>query len=262
MGVLNLTPDSFSDGGQLDSVDAAVARAHALVDAGAKILDIGGESTRPGAEPVDATTELNRVVPTIAALKKSGIVARISIDTAKAEVAEQALAAGAEIINDVTALGDPEMAAVAASHRAVLILMHMLGVPRTMQQGPIVYGDVVGEVSAFLRERIELAIRAGNAREQIWIDPGIGFGKTVEHNLQLTRAIPRLAELGQTVVYGPSRKRFLGEITGRDAHDRDRATAAACALATYLGAGVLRVHDVAAVRDAVALAARLRETRC
>ena len=258
MGILNLTPDSFSDGGTVTSVTEAVAQAQRMVEAGARVVDIGGESTRPGAEPVDAATELARVLPVVRALAEARLPAAVSVDTSKAEVARAALEAGASIVNDVTALRDPGMAEVVAEHRAALVVMHMRGAPRTMQAGPIAYGDLLGEIRDALGAALERAVAAGVARERVMIDPGIGFGKTSEHNLSLTRRLGELAVLGRPIVYGPSRKRFLGEITGRDVSDRDRATAAVCALAALAGAHVLRVHDVAAVRDAVLVAHAVR----
>lgn len=258
MAVLNATPDSFSDGGELPTVAVGLAHARAEVDAGARILDVGGESTRPGADPVDAPTEIDRVVPLIRALAEAGLPASLSVDTSKAEVARAALQAGATIVNDVTGLRDPEMAAVVAASGAHLCVMHMRGEPRTMQSGEIVYEDVVGEVSASLRVSAETAIAAGVASDRIMIDPGIGFGKTLEHNLELTRSLGQLARLGYPVLYGPSRKRFLGALTHREVGDRDRATAAACAAGVLYGAHVFRVHDTAACIDALRVAAALR----
>jgi dihydropteroate synthase len=259
MGILNITPDSFSDGGRLDSVAAAVSHARALVAAGALVLDVGGESTRPGAAPVDAATELDRVRPVIEAIRREGLTAAISVDTSKAAVARAALEAGAHLVNDVTALRDPEMVSVVASSGAALIVMHMRGQPRTMQEGPIVYGDVVREVRDALGAAVTRAVAAGVACERILVDPGLGFGKTAAHNLTLTRRLGELAALGRPIVYGPSRKRFLGETTGRAVSEREAATAAACALAVAAGAHVLRVHDVAAVRDAVLVARAVRD---
>jgi len=258
MGILNVTPDSFSDGGRLTSPAALVGRARGMVAAGARILDVGGESTRPGAEPVDAATELDRVLPAVAALHAAQLGAALSIDTAKAEVAEAALCKGASIVNDVTALGDPRMAEVVARHAAALVVMHLRGAPRTMQDGPIVYDDLLGEVLGALEAAVGKAVAAGVVRERIMVDPGIGFGKTCAHNLELTRRLGELGALGLPIVYGPSRKRFLGELTGRAVDDRERATAAACAAAVLNGAHVLRVHDVAAVRDAVLVAHGVR----
>ncbi len=254
MAIFNVTPDSFSDGGCITNSGDLVARARRQIAAGAAILDVGGESTRPGAEPVDVGSELARVLPAIEALTQAHLPAVISIDTSKAEVARAAIAAGAEIVNDVTALGDPEMGGVVAHAGAGLVLMHMRGQPRTMQEGPIVYDDVVEDVLAFLRLRLARAVAAGVPHERIMVDPGIGFGKNAEHNLSLTKHIGALGSLGCPIVYGPSRKRFLGEITGQPVQERERATAAACALAVYNGAHVLRVHDVGAVHDAVLVA--------
>lgn len=259
MGILNITPDSFSDGGTYADVGAVVQRALELVAHGAQILDVGGESTRPGADPVDVATELARVVPVVRALANAKLPVALSIDTRKAAVADAALAAGAVIVNDVTALTDAQMASVAARHGAIVILMHMRGDPQTMQQGPIAYDDVVTTVRDYLAAAMGRALSAGIARERIWLDPGIGFGKDVTHNLLLTKGLATLALLGQPVVYGPSRKRFLGAITGRDVGDRDAATAAACAAAILYGAHVLRVHDAEATRDAIAIATAVRD---
>ena len=260
MGVLNATPDSFSDGGALASVDDALRRAEAQVEAGALILDVGGESTRPGAIPVDAETEIRRVLRVVTAVVWHDFPVAVSIDTAKAQVAQAAIEHGATLVNDVTALKDPQMAGVVAKHGVGLILMHMRGEPRTMQDGEIQYADLIGDVRAFLADAMARAATAGVAPEQILVDPGIGFGKTVGHNLTLTRRLGELAALGRPIVYGPSRKRFLGDVTGRDVADRDRATAAACTAAVLAGAHVLRVHDVAAVKDAVAVATALRDS--
>ena len=259
MGVLNATPDSFSDGGSLLTIDDAVRRAEEQVEAGATILDVGGESTRPGAAPVDSETEIARVLKVITAIDWHNFPVAISIDTAKADVARAALEHGATIVNDVTALRDPAMGPMVARHGAALVLMHMRGEPRTMQQGEVHYDDVVAEVHGHLASAVERAVAAGVGRERILVDPGIGFGKTLAHNLALTRGLGNLASLGRPVVYGPSRKRFLGELTGHEVGDRDRATAAACVAAVLAGAHVLRVHDVAAIRDAVLVATALRD---
>ncbi len=254
MGVLNVTPDSFSDGGEWFDFEAAVDHGRALIAEGADLLDIGGESTRPGADPVSLEDELARVVPVVEALAGAG--AQLSVDTAKAEVARAALDAGAGLVNDVTALrGDPAMAALVAGRGCDCCLMHMLGEPRTMQDDPR-YDDVVAEVAAFLAERAEAAIAAGIARERILVDPGIGFGKTLEHNLALLGGLDAIAALGFPVVLGTSRKSFLGRITGRaDPHERAVATAATSVLGLERGASVFRVHDVAATRDALLVAA-------
>jgi dihydropteroate synthase len=255
MGVVNVTPDSFSDGGLYIDAGAAVAHALELQAEGASILDIGGESTRPGAEPVGASAELERVLPVIAGLHDRGVEARISIDTSKAAVAAAALDAGAMLVNDVTALrGDPEMAGLVAARGAQCCLMHMLGEPRTMQDDPR-YGDVVSDVKAFLEERMAFAVAAGVAEEKILLDPGIGFGKTAAHNLELLARIDELVALGRPVVIGTSRKSFLGRITGRPVDDRLAATIATNVLAYERGARVFRVHDVAPVRDALVMAA-------
>jgi dihydropteroate synthase len=251
VGVVNVTPDSFSDGGQFADTQAAVAHGRLLAAEGAAIVDVGGESTRPGAEPVSAELELARVLPVIEQLTAGGIA--VSIDTSKAAVAQAALDAGAVLVNDVTALrGDPELASVVAGSGADLCLMHMLGEPRTMQDDPR-YDDVVAEVESFLAERAEAAVAAGVPRERIALDPGIGFGKTLAHNLALLRALPRLARLGPLML-GVSRKRFLGALTGREiAADRVAASVAAALYCYRGGAHLLRVHDVAATADALAV---------
>jgi dihydropteroate synthase len=248
MGVVNVTPDSFSDGGQFLAPDRAIAHARQMVVDGAELLDVGGESTRPGARSVTAEEELARVGPVLAGLDDAGVP--ISIDTSKAAVAEPALDAGAEIVNDVTALrADSSMAGLCAERDCVVVLMHMQGTPRTMQENPT-YDDVVDDVKAFLAERIEFAVGEGVAEERIWVDPGIGFGKTVEHNLELLRRLGELRELGRPVVVGTSRKRFIGTLTGRDVDDRLGGTIASNVLALRAGADVLRVHDVAEMRQA------------
>lgn len=260
MGILNITPDSFSDGGRLTSIESALKLARDMVSAGAQILDIGGESTRPGAIPVTATDESKRVLPVINALVAEKLPTILSIDTAKAEVAQAALQAGVHIVNDVTALGDQNMGRVIAKANAAVVLMHMRGEPRTMQEGEIIYNDVVADIRTYLANAINQAVAAGIKRERIMIDPGIGFGKTTQHNLTLTRHLGEFASLNCPIVYGPSRKRFLGEITSRPIYDRDRATAAVCALAIANGAHVLRVHDVNAVADAVKVAHAVANT--
>jgi dihydropteroate synthase len=251
MGVVNVTPDSFSDGGLYLDPAAAIGHGVELAGAGAAILDIGGESTRPGAEAVGAEEEMRRVLPVIAGLAGTGPA--ISIDSSKASVAAAALAAGAEIVNDVTALrGDPEMAALCADRGATVVLMHMLGNPRTMQENPT-YGDVVDEVKAFLAERLQAAVEAGIAEQRVWLDPGIGFGKTAAHNLELLRRLGELRELGRPLVVGASRKSFIGRIDGSAASERLGGTIAASILAAAEGAEVLRVHDVAEVGQALAV---------
>jgi dihydropteroate synthase len=253
MGVVNVTPDSFSDGGAWLDPAAAIAHGRALIAQGAAILDVGGESTRPGAEPVDATEELRRVLPVLEGLAGAG--ARLSIDTSKAAVAAAAIAAGASIVNDVTALrGDPRMAAVVAQHGCEVCLMHMLGEPRTMQRDPR-YDEVVADVRAFLEQRLEHAVAQGIARERVWLDPGIGFGKTIDHNLELLARLDEIVALGRPVVVGTSRKSFLGRITGRGPGERVAATIATNVVALARGASVFRVHDVAEARDALLVAA-------
>lgn len=255
MGVVNVTPDSFSDGGQYLDRGAAIAHGLELEAEGAAILDVGGESTRPGAASVPEDEELCRVIPVIEGLLASGCQAQISIDTSKSGVAARALAAGATLVNDVTAFRqDPEIAGVVAEANADCCLMHMLGTPRTMQDDPR-YDDVVGDIKAFLEERMGYAIANGIAEERIMLDPGIGFGKTVEHNLELVRRLGELVELGRPVVIGTSRKSFLGKITGREVDDRVAATIATNVLAYERGARVFRVHDVAPVSDALAVTA-------
>jgi dihydropteroate synthase len=253
MGVVNVTPDSFSDGGEWLDRDAAIAHGRELVGQGAQILDVGGESTRPGAEPVTEAEELRRVVGVLEGLADAG--ARLSIDTSKAAVAAAALDAGATIVNDVTALrGDPAMAALIAERGCDCILMHMLGEPRTMQRDPA-YDDVVGEVGAFLTERLRHAVSQGIDEQRVWLDPGIGFGKTIDHNLELLQRLDELVALGRPLVVGTSRKAFLGTITGRGPQQRVAGTIATNVLALARGASVFRVHDVAEARDALAVAA-------
>jgi len=255
MGVLNVTPDSFSDGGRYLDAAAAVAHGRELEAEGAHILDVGGESTRPYAEPVSADEERARVVPAIEGLVAAGIRAQISVDTSKLAVAEAAVAAGATYVNDVTALrADPEMAAFVADRGLDCCLMHMRGEPRTMQRDPV-YDDVVAEVKAFLEDRLAAAVAAGVAEQRIQLDPGIGFGKTLEHNLELLRRLDELVALGRPIVVGTSRKSFLGRITGRDVGERLPGTIATSVLALERGASVFRVHDVAPVADALAVAA-------
>jgi len=248
MGVVNVTPDSFSDGGVFDTAEDAVAHGRRLAAEGAQILDVGGESTRPGADPVPVEEELRRVLPVVEGLAR---VARVSIDTMKLAVAEAAVDAGASYVNDVTAFRhDPELAGLVADRGLDCCLMHMLGEPRTMQRDPR-YGDVVSDVKAFLTERMEAAVRAGVPEERIQLDPGIGFGKTLDHNLELLRRLEELTELGRPLVIGTSRKSFIGRITGRDVTERVHGTVATCVLALERGARVFRVHDVAAVSDAL-----------
>ena len=245
MGIVNVTPDSFSDGGSYFSPDRAADHAIALLEEGAAIIDVGGESTRPGARPVPAGEELARVLPVVEAVLCRRPDCLISVDTSKAVVARAALERGAAVVNDVTALrGDPAMGATVAAAGAGVVLMHMQGEPRTMQADPT-YGDVVAEVGAFFAERLEAARAAGIAPAQVAFDPGIGFGKTVAHNLALLRALPALPPAGRPLVLGVSRKSFLAKIAGADAlADRLWPTVALTALGRERGASVLRVHDV------------------
>jgi dihydropteroate synthase len=255
MGVVNVTPDSFSDGGLYLDRDAAVAHALELEREGAAMLDFGGESTRPGAAPVSAEVELERVLPAIEGVVAAGTRAQISIDTSKAAVAAAALRAGATLVNDVTALrADPELGPLVAAAGADLCLMHMLGDPRTMQQDPR-YDDVVSDVKAFLEQRMEHAISCGVPEERILLDPGIGFGKTVAQNLELLARLGELVALGRPIVIGTSRKSFLGRLTGREVGDRLPGTIATNVLAYERGARIFRVHDVAPVHDALAVTA-------
>ena len=252
MGVLNVTPDSFSDGGMFEDPGAAIAHGRALAAEGADLVDVGGESTRPGAEPVSEPVELGRVVPVIEVLAGDGVP--LSIDTSKAAVARAAIAAGASFVNDVTALrGDPEMVGVVAEAGVDVCLMHMQGEPRTMQDDPR-YGEVVSEVRAFLEERLAWAVGEGIGEDCVWLDPGIGFGKTLEHNLELIRRLDEIVAIGRPVVFGASRKRFLGRLTGRAERERVAGTVTANVLAFERGAAMFRVHDVAATRDALAVA--------
>jgi dihydropteroate synthase len=252
MGIVNVTPDSFSDGGRFLDTERAIEHGRRLAEDGADILDVGGESTRPGARAVTAEEELARVAPVLAGL--DGVDAEISIDTSKVAVAEAALDAGVEIVNDVTALrAEPALAGLCAERECSVVLMHMQGTPRTMQEDPT-YDDVVDDVKAFLAARIEFAMGEGVDEDAIWVDPGIGFGKTVRHNLQLLARLAELRELGRPVVVGTSRKRFIGSLTGRDVDDRLGGSVASNVLALARGADVLRVHDVAEMRDAVRVA--------
>ncbi len=253
MGVVNVTPDSFSDGGEFLEAGDAIAHGRRLVEEGAEILDVGGESTRPGADSVAGDEELRRVLPVVEGLAGGG--ARLSIDTTKLGVARAALEAGAQVVNDVSAFRfDPEMAGLVGGSGADCCLMHMLGEPRTMQAQPS-YDDVVSEVKAFLEERLAFAIAEGVPEERVWLDPGIGFGKTVEHNLELLRRLDEIAAVGRPIVIGTSRKSFLGKLTGRSEGDRLASTIATNVLALERGASVFRVHDVAQVGDALAVAA-------
>jgi dihydropteroate synthase len=257
MGVVNVTPDSFSDGGRLASLEAALAHALALDADGADILDIGGESTRPGAEPVSVAEEIERTLPLLTVLRPR-TARRLSIDTCKPEVAEAAVRAGADIWNDVTALGAPGAADLAAELGCGVVLMHMQGEPRTMQAAPH-YDDVLVEVCAFLEARAEAAVAAGVARERIWLDPGIGFGKTLEHNLALLSGLPALVGLGFPVLLGASRKRFIAAIGpgGEDPGDRLGGSLAAALAGGRAGVAAVRVHDVAQTVQALEVQAAI-----
>lgn len=245
MGIVNVTPDSFSDGGMFESVDTAVSHARLMAEAGADIIDIGGESSRPGSEPVSAEEELDRVLPVIEGL--IGVLSvPLSIDTTKAVVARRAVEAGAEIINDISAMTcDDQMSRVVADHGVPVVLMHMRGTPRTMQEGDLSYRSLMGTIIGFLEERIETAVSAGINEEQIIIDPGIGFGKTAADNVLILRNLRELKTLGRPILVGTSRKRFIGEITGQGhADERIEGTAASIAAAVVNGAHIVRVHDV------------------
>jgi dihydropteroate synthase len=253
MGIVNVTPDSFSDGGEFLDPRRAIAQGRELAGEGADVLDVGGESTRPGAEGVTGEEELARVGPVVEALAR-GEGPPVSIDTSKSAVAEAALSAGAVMVNDVTALrADPDLAGLCAQRGCEVVLMHMLGDPRTMQENPT-YEDVVDDVKAFLAERIEFAVTEGIDEGRIWIDPGIGFGKTVEHNLELHRRLGELAELGRPITFGSSRKSFIGKLTGADVDQRLGGTIASNVIAYANGAEMLRVHDVAPMRQALVVA--------
>jgi dihydropteroate synthase len=252
MGVVNVTPDSFSDGGRYLRAPDAIDHGRRLLADGADLVDVGGESTRPGAEPVAAAEEAERVAPVVAALARAG---RVSIDTTKVAVAEAALRAGATYVNDVSAFRfDPELAGLVADAGVECCLMHLRGEPRTMQDDPR-YDDVVDDVRAHLEERLAFAVREGVREERIHLDPGIGFGKTLAHNLELLRRLDEIVALGRPVVVGTSRKSFLGRLTGRETADRLPGTIATNVLALAAGARIFRVHDVAPVRDALTVAA-------
>lgn len=250
MGILNVTPDSFSDGGRFFSVEAALGQARRMITDGADVLDVGGESTRPGAAPVSASEELGRVLPLLERL--AGERVPLSIDTYKPEVMAAAIAAGASMVNDVKALTEPRALEVLAASDAGVCLMHMKGVPRTMQEDPR-YEDVVGEVESFLHGRLAACDAAGIPRERVAVDPGFGFGKTKAHNITLLRNLGRFKALGVPVLVGLSRKSVLGRITDREVADRSYSSVAAALLAVQRGAMILRVHDVRATRDALAI---------
>jgi dihydropteroate synthase len=259
MGVVNITPDSFSDGGRFLAPEDAVAHAHRLLAEGADLLDLGAESTRPGAEPVPPDEQWRRLAPVLEALARD-TDACLSVDTASAAVAERALAAGAHLVNDVTALGDPAMAGVVARTGAGLVLMHLRGTPADMQREPR-YRDVAGEVAAHLAARLEAARSAGIDPERVALDPGIGFGKTVRHNLELLARLEALTALGRPVLVGVSRKSFIGQLLDLPVDQRAEGSLAAGAIAVFLGAHVIRTHDVAATVRAVRIAEALRGAR-
>ena len=256
MGVLNVTPDSFFDGGLYEGVAAAVSRAKDMVEEGADIIDIGAESSRPGSEPITETEELRRLMPILEAVHDA-VSVPLSVDTTKSGVARRAIQAGAVIVNDISAMTfDPDMAHVVSESGAAVVLMHMQGVPCTMQRAPR-YGDIVKEVHSFLTDCVQAAEAAGISRKQIILDPGIGFGKLLEHNLTLLARLKMLSDLDRPLLVGISRKGFIGQILHRSVEDRLFGTAAAVALAVREGAGILRVHDVAAMRDVVRTAAAI-----
>jgi dihydropteroate synthase len=255
VGIVNVTPDSFSDGGDFFDTEAAAARGAAMLDEGADVVDVGGESTRPGSEPVSRKEEIRRVVPVIREILAARPDAVVSIDTYRSETAEAGLEAGASVVNDVSALrADHRLAALVAGARCPVILMHMKGEPKTMQKSPF-YDDVVREVRGFLEARADHAVAAGVDPENVILDPGIGFGKTPVHNLSLLRNLGKIVELGFPVLVGTSRKNFVGEITGvESARERVAGTLATTVLAFERGASVFRVHDVRANREALAMA--------
>jgi dihydropteroate synthase len=257
MGILNVTPDSFSDGGRFTDTAAAVAAARQMVEDGADIIDVGGESTRPGAAAVDTAEELRRVIPVIEAIVTE-TDALVSVDTMKADVAREGMRHGAHIINDVSALThDAAMADVAGEFGAGVVLMHMQGSPRTMQSDPQ-YGDVVSEIRCYLEARVSTVVEAGLARETLAIDPGVGFGKTAEHNVLLVAHLAQFASLGQPVLVGLSRKRFLGMLTGAPVEDRLAGSLAGLACSVLHGAHIMRVHDVKESAQAARIAAAIR----
>jgi len=258
MGILNVTPDSFSDGGLYCDPAKAVERAVQMVSEGADILDIGGESSRPGAKSITLEEEIKRVIPVVKAVKER-LDVPLSVDTYKSEVAKRALEAGASIINDITALsGDASMAKTVAEFDAAVVLMHMKGDPGTMQDNPS-YGDVIEEVSAYLLDSIARAEQAGIDPEKIIIDPGIGFGKTLEHNLSILHDLVRFRLLGKPVLVGSSRKSFIGSLTGKDAEDRVFGTAATLTAAIMNGADIVRIHDISQMKDVVNVSDAIRE---
>lgn len=257
MGIVNVTPDSFSDGGRYFDSEKAIAHGIVLADQGADIIDVGGESTRPGARPVSAGEEMERVLPVIRGLRRA-VSIPISVDTTKAEVARAAVDEGADMVNDISAMRfDPAMAPLIAAAKLPVVLMHMQGTPRTMQQSPR-YQDVVEEVKEFLRSRIRFALEAGVSAERIIIDPGIGFGKELGHNLALLRGLPALASLGQPLLVGPSRKTFVGKLLDAGPEGRLEGSLAVAVAAVLAGANIIRTHDVKESRRAIRIADALR----
>ena len=250
MGILNVTPDSFSDGGYFFSIETALRQAHLMVKEGADIIDIGGEYTRPGAKSVPLQEELDRVIPVIEKIRAEWSI-KISVDTSKAEIMREAIAVGADMINDIMALrGEKSLATVAASDKVQVCLMHIQGAPRTMQQNPH-YDDVVGEIKTFLLERIQVCLKAGMDQNRLLIDPGFGFGKTVAHNLLLMKKLSELTDLGYRVLVGVSRKSLIGKVLNKPVTERKYGSLALAVLAVNQGAAVIRTHDVAATVDAV-----------
>jgi len=258
MGILNCTPDSFADGGRSFEFDDALRHAEALLDGGAAIIDVGGESTRPGAQPVDFTEELRRVVPVITEIRRRWPDTVLSVDTSKVEVAEASLTAGADLVNDVTAASTPGMLDLVARSDAGIVLMHMRGEPRTMQS-ETTYDNVVAEVHEYLRDRAAAAVAAGIASHRVWLDPGIGFGKDDSGNLALLAALPDLAAAGYPVLVGPSRKSLIGRLTGAAVGDRLPGTLAALWPAIGIERAVVRVHDASAAAQFLEIATRLHE---
>jgi dihydropteroate synthase len=254
MGILNVTPDSFSDGAKFINLDAAIKQGMEMAEQGADIIDVGGESTRPGSDPVSADEEIRRTVPVISELSKR-IDIPLSIDTTKADVATRALDAGAEIVNDISALrADPQMVDVAVSYQVPVVLMHMLGSPKTMQKN-ICYNSIIEDITDFLKERVAFAINKGVERNKIMIDPGIGFGKSVENdNFEIIREMGRFASLKLPILVGPSRKAFIGRLLNADVDERDLGTLATVSIAIYNGANIVRVHNVAQMKMAAKVA--------
>jgi dihydropteroate synthase len=260
MGILNVTPDSFSDGGEHNTTQSAIDWGLKMIEDGADLIDVGGESTRPGADEVTIEEELRRVIPVVETLSHKGIA--VSIDTMKPEVAREALDAGAFLVNDVGGLRDDRMMQLCIQRRCVVCIMHMQGVPRTMQSEPV-YSDVVNEVSAFLKQKAELLLNSGIPLEGIWIDPGFGFGKTVEHNLELIRRLDEIAALGFPVLVGVSRKSFIGKVLGSEENplpveERREGTLAVQAVAQLKGARIIRAHDVKESRRVIDVISRVR----